>query len=251
MTPPASTTLPVPAPSAPRAWPDWPGRSALVVGLARSGLAAARLLAARGIPVTATDVRAPEALAAAGVDLPALEARGVKVAAGGTDLALLDRVDVVVASPGVPPTAPLLAEADRRGIPVVAELELAWQVSVAPWIAITGTNGKSTTTALAGLLVTAAGREAWVCGNIGQAATEGAADVPAEGAIVAEVSSFQLERVVSFKPAIGILLNLTPDHLDRHGDLATYAALKARLFARQDAADRAVLNADDAATAGW
>ncbi len=251
MTSPVSSTLPVPAASSPRAWADWPGRSALVVGLARSGLAAARLLAGRGIPVTATDTRAAGELAAAGADLPGLEAMGVRIAAGGADLLLLDRVDVVVTSPGVPPSAPLLAEADRRGIPVVAELELAFQVSAAPWIAITGTNGKSTTTALAGHLVTAAGREAWVCGNIGQAATERAADVPATGAIVAEVSSFQLERVVSFKPALAVVLNLTPDHLDRHGDMATYAALKARVFARQDDGDRCVLNADDPATAAW
>ena len=251
MTTPAHPALPVPARSAPRAWADWPGRSALVVGLARSGTAAARLLAARGIPVTATDVRDPAALAAAGVDVAGLEARGIRVAAGGTDLGLLDGTDVVVASPGVPPTAPLLAAADRRGIPVVAELELAFQASRAPWIAITGTNGKSTTTALAGRLVEAAGRAAWVCGNIGQAAAERAADVPEDGAIVAEVSSFQLERVVSFRPRVAIVLNLTPDHLDRHGELDVYAALKARVFARQEATDRAVLNADDPALAGW
>jgi UDP-N-acetylmuramoylalanine--D-glutamate ligase len=252
VTPTPSRTLPVPAPSAPRAWADWRGRSALVVGLARSGTAAARLLAARGIPVTATDARTPEELLARGVDLADLAARGVRVVAGEkSGPALLDRADVVVASPGVPPTALLLARADDRGIPVVAELELAWQVSSAPWIAITGTNGKSTTTALAGRLVTAAGREAWVGGNIGQAATERAAEVPADGAIVAEVSSFQLERVVSFRPSVAIVLNLTPDHLDRHGDLDTYAALKARVFARQRAGDRAVLNADDPALADW
>ena len=252
VTPTPSRTLPVPAPSAPRAWADWPGRSALVVGLARSGVAAARLLAARGIPVVATDALEPDALAARGVDLGDLEARGVRLITGTRSTpALLDSADVVVASPGVPPTAPLLAAADDRAIPVVAELELAFQVSKAPWIAITGTNGKSTTTALAGRLVTAAGREAWVCGNIGQAATERAAEVPAEGAIVAEVSSFQLERVVSFRPAIALVLNLTPDHLDRHGDLVTYAALKARVFARQGAADRAVLNADDPRLVDW
>ena len=243
--------LPTPAKSAPRTWADWPGRSALVVGLARSGTAAARLLAARGLPVTATDVRPAEALTAAGADLAGLEEAGVRVEAGRSDLALLDAADVVVASPGVPPTAPLLAEADRRGVPVVAELELAWQASAAPWVAITGTNGKSTTTALAGLLLEAAGKTVWVCGNIGQAASERAAAIPPDGVIVAEVSSFQLERVVSFRPALAMVLNLTPDHLDRHLDLETYAALKARVFARQTADDRAVLNADDPATSGW
>jgi UDP-N-acetylmuramoylalanine--D-glutamate ligase len=251
MSSPPNPALPVPAPSAPRTWADWPGRSALVVGLARSGLAAARLLAARGLPVTATDVRPAEALAAGGLDLGALAAAGVRVEAGRADTALLDAADVVVASPGVPPTAPLLAEADRRGVPVVAELELAFQASAAPWVAITGTNGKSTTTALAGRLLEAAGRTTWVCGNIGQAASERAREIPPDGVIVAEVSSFQLERVVSFRPAVAIVLNLTPDHLDRHGDLATYAALKARVFARQVAGDRAVLNADDPALADW
>jgi UDP-N-acetylmuramoylalanine--D-glutamate ligase len=251
MSPLTNPALPHPAPSAPRTWADWPGRSALVVGLARSGTAAARLLASRGLPVTATDARPPEALAAGGADLAGLEAAGVRVAAGRSDLALLDAADVVVASPGVPPTAPLLAEADRRGIPVVAELELAWQASAAPWVAITGTNGKSTTTALAGRLLEATGRTTWVCGNIGQAASERVATIPPDGVIVAEVSSFQLERVVSFRPALAVVLNLSPDHLDRHRDLATYAALKARVFARQGAGDRAVLNAEDPATAGW
>jgi len=250
MKPIVSPAFPVPAKDAPRSWSAWTGRRALVVGAARSGRAAARLLAGRGLPVTLADARPREALAGA-EGLAALEEHGVRIAAGRDDLALLDGADIVVTSPGVPPTAPLLAAADKRGVPVVAELELAFQVSRAPWVAITGTNGKSTTTALAGRLVAATGRPAWVCGNIGEAACEQAADIPPDGAIIAEVSSFQLERVVAFKPALALVTNLTPDHLDRHGDLATYAALKARVFAQQDAADRAVLNADDPATADW
>ena len=247
MTPARDPAFPTPAADAPRRASDWAGRRVLVVGLARSGTAAARALAERGTTVIATD-RRPEGELAMVEDL---EARGVEVRAGKDDLRLLERVDVVVASPGVPPTAPLLARADEKGIPVVGELELAFQLSRAPWVAITGTNGKSTTTALAGELFRATGRPTRVCGNIGVAATEEALLAPEDGVIVAEVSSFQLERVVSFRPHVAVLLNLTPDHLDRHGSLEVYAALKARVFARQGAGDLAVLNADDPETVGW
>ncbi len=249
--------LPEPAPTAPRRFADWSGRRVLVVGLARSGRAAARLLAERGIAVTATDTRDAAALDAtsagtnANANANALAEAGVRLVLGSDGIALLAGTDVVVASPGVSPTAPILMAADRRGIPVVAELELAFQASQAPWIAITGTNGKSTTTALTGALLASAGRDAWVAGNIGTAACERAAVVPATGVIVAEVSSFQLERVVTFRPRVACVLNLTPDHLDRHGSIEIYAALKARVFAHQGAGDQAVLNADDPATANW
>jgi len=247
VTPARDPAFPTPAAGAPRRASDWEGRRVLVVGLARSGTAAARALAERGTSVIATD-RRPESDLAMVDDL---EARGVEVKAGKEDLSLLERIDVVVASPGVPPTSPLLARADEKGIPVVGELELAFQLSRAPWVAITGTNGKSTTTALTGELFKATGRPTFVCGNIGVAATEEALRAPEDGVIVAEVSSFQLERVVSFRPRVAVLLNLTPDHLDRHGSLDVYAALKARVFGRQGAGDLAVLNADDAATVGW
>jgi UDP-N-acetylmuramoylalanine--D-glutamate ligase len=211
-------------------------------------VAAARALAQRGVTVIAAD-RRPEADLESAVD--ALEALGVETVTGKDDPSLLARADVVVASPGAAPTTPLLAHADERGIPVVAELELAFQLSRAPWVAITGTNGKSTTTALTGELFRATGRPTRVCGNIGVAATDEALLAPEDGVIVAEVSSFQLERVVTFRPHVAVLLNLTPDHLDRHGSLEVYAALKARVFAKQGAGDLAVLNADDAATVGW
>jgi len=242
--------LPEPAKDAPRTFEAWAGRRVLVVGLARSGVAAARALAGRGFAVVASDTQSEEALVAAGAAgaLDDLKGHGVLLALGTGDPALLEGADLVVVSPGVPPTAPLLAAADHRGVPVVAELELAYQLSRAPWVAITGTNGKSTTTVLAGALFQAAGRTTAVVGNIGVAATERASQVPAEGVIVAEVSSFQLERVVSFRPRVAALLNLTPDHLDRHGALTTYAALKARVFAHQREGDTAVLNGDDPAT---
>ena len=251
MIPARDPAFPTPAPDAPRRASDWTGRRVLVVGLARSGTAAARALTARGIAVTALDSRNEDELVARGVPVEELEGLGVEVRAGRDDAALLDKADVVVASPGVPPTAPLLARADERGVPVVGELELAFQLSRAPWVAITGTNGKSTTTALAGELFKATGRPTRVCGNIGVAATDEALLAPEDGVIVAEVSSFQLERVVTFRPKVAVVLNLTPDHLDRHGSLDVYAALKARVFARQGEGDLAVLNADDAATVGW
>jgi UDP-N-acetylmuramoylalanine--D-glutamate ligase len=245
--------FPIPASGAPRVIGDWTGRRALVVGLARSGVAAARALAARGVAVVASDRQSESELAARGAQgaLEELEAKGVELELGTAGLALLDHADVVVASPGVPPTAPLLAAADERGIPVVGELELAFQLSRAPWIAITGTNGKSTTTALTGALFTALGYETHLCGNIGVAATDEALKAKEDGVIVAEVSSFQLERVVTFRPRVAVLLNLTPDHLDRHGSLEVYAGLKARVFAHQQPGDLAVLNADDPATVGW
>ena len=248
MTPARDPAFPTPAADAPRRASDWDGRRVLVLGLARSGMAAARALAARGVKVIAADRRADDEL---GDAVDQLEALGVETVTGRDDASLLERADVVIASPGAAPTAPLLARADEKGIPVVAELELAFQLSRAPWVAITGTNGKSTTTALAGELFKATGMATCVCGNIGVAATDEALNAPEDGVIVAEVSSFQLERVVTFRPKVAVLLNLTPDHLDRHGSLEVYAALKARVFAKQGAGDLAVLNADDAATVGW
>jgi UDP-N-acetylmuramoylalanine--D-glutamate ligase len=248
VTPARDPAFPTPAAGAPRQAADWEGRRVLVLGLARSGVAAARALAQRGVSVIAADRRPGVELGEA-IDL--LDELGVDTVTGKDDASLLERADVVVASPGIAPTAPLLAKADERGIPVVAELELAFQLSRAPWVAITGTNGKSTTTALTGELFKATGRPTRVCGNIGVAATDEALNAPEDGVIVAEVSSFQLERVVTFRPRVAVLLNLTPDHLDRHGSLEVYAALKARVFAKQGAGDLAVLNADDAATVGW
>jgi UDP-N-acetylmuramoylalanine--D-glutamate ligase len=212
----------------------------LVVGLARSGLAAARLLLRHGAAVTGYDRRPLEELP--GVGELAASGVGLRV---GSEAADLGDAELLVVSPGVPPTAPPVALADRLGLESVSEVELAFQASAAPWIAITGTNGKSTTTALVGALLRRAGRLAWVAGNIGQALSEGIEAVPPSGFVVAEVSSFQLERTRTFRPHVAVFLNLTPDHLDRYPDLAAYAAAKARLFAAQTAEDFAVVNADD------
>jgi UDP-N-acetylmuramoylalanine--D-glutamate ligase len=219
-----------------------PGSRALVAGAARSGLAAARLLARHGLDVRVGDRRPAAELGAAA---RALAADGIALVAGRDDASLLEGRDFVVWSPGIPVSHPLAAAARARGVPVLSELELGYRAAHAPLLAVTGTNGKSTTTDLVGALLRAAGREVEVCGNIGRALCEVAENVSPSGLLVVEVSSFQLETVDQLKPFVATWLNLTPDHLDRHPDLDAYGALKARLFARQDEGDYAVWNADD------
>ena len=220
-----------------------PGRHAPVVGAARSGLAAARLLARHGLDVRVCDRRPAAELAGAQRALSA--AGGATLVAGRDDPALLEGRDVVVWSPGIPVDHPLAAAARARGIPVLSELEIGFLAAHAPLLCVTGTNGKSTTTDLVGALLRAAGREVEVCGNIGRALCEVAETVSPRGLLAVEVSSFQLETVERLKPFVATWLNLTPDHFDRHGDLERYGALKRRLFERQDEHDYAVWNADD------
>jgi UDP-N-acetylmuramoylalanine--D-glutamate ligase len=219
-----------------------PGRAALVAGAARSGLSAARLLRRHGVDVTVCDRRtaeqAPEAAAA-------LASLGVTAVWGRDDAALLEGRDLVVWSPGIPARHPLATAARAAGVPVLSELEIGYLAAHAPLVCVTGTNGKSTTTHLAGALIAAAGREVEVCGNIGRALCDVAEDVSPAGLLVVEVSSYQLETVDRLRPFVAAWLNLTPDHLERHGDLDGYGAAKQRLFARQDENDYAVWNADD------
>lgn len=219
-----------------------PGSRALVAGAARSGLAAAALLRRHGLDVVVCDTAPPERLAAAA---ERLAAAGARTAFGRDDPALLEGRDLVVWSPGLPVDHPLARAARARGLPLIGELELGGLAARAPFVCVTGTNGKSTTTDLVGALARAAGRRAEVCGNIGRALCEVAEAVDEGGLLVAEVSSFQLETVERFRPFVAAWLNLTPDHLDRHGDLDTYGAMKRRLFERQDDSDYAVWNADD------
>lgn len=216
-----------------------PGQHPLVVGAARSGLAAARLLARHGLDVRLVDRGTPS------IAPDALAPLGIEARFGTDGPEHLEGRDVVIWSPGIPATHPTAAAARTRGIPVLSELELGWLAAHAPFLCITGTNGKSTTTDLVGALLRAAGREVAVGGNIGRAVCEIAETVTASGLLVVEVSSFQLETVDRLQPHVATWLNLTPDHLDRHGDLDAYGALKARLFARQTEDDWAVLNADD------
>jgi UDP-N-acetylmuramoylalanine--D-glutamate ligase len=219
-----------------------PGSRVLVVGAARSGVAAARLLRRHGLDVRVCDARpAASAPDAAGT----LAELGAEAVWGNDAVTNLDGRDLVIWSPGVPATHALAAAARDRGVPVLSELELGFLAAHAPLVCITGTNGKSTTTDLTGALLRAAGREVEVCGNIGRPICDVAEGVSAGGLLVVEVSSFQLETVDRLKPFVGVWLNLTPDHLDRHRDLDAYASLKQRLFSRQDETDYAVWNADD------
>jgi UDP-N-acetylmuramoylalanine--D-glutamate ligase len=220
-----------------------PGTRPLVVGAARSGLAAAALLRRHGFPVRLAD----RAFGAAGDPALAARLRAGNAADEYTadDTTALAGRDLVIWSPGIAITHPIAAAARARGVPVLSELELGWLAASAPFVCITGTNGKSTTTDLTGALLRAAGREVEVCGNIGRALCEVAESVSATGLLVVEVSSFQLETVDRLRPFVATWLNLTPDHFERHGDLATYGAMKQRLFARQEETDWAVRNADD------
>ncbi|HWP67124.1 MAG TPA: UDP-N-acetylmuramoyl-L-alanine--D-glutamate ligase [Candidatus Limnocylindria bacterium] len=214
-------------------------RRALVVGFQRTGQAVARVLRARGTAVRVLDARPASDLGVRAADWEGVELRLGDAAGAGA----LDGVDLVVPSPGVPRRHALLAEAETRGIPIASEIELAARLGTARLVAITGTNGKSTTTTLVGRALELAGVRTFTGGNLGRPLIEA---VGSDAAVwVAEVSSFQLEWVERFRPAVGCLLNVTPDHLDRHADFAEYRDAKARLFAAQTPADAAVVNRDD------
>jgi len=215
------------------------GKNIAVIGLAKTGLATAEFLLGRGAKVTATDMN-PQSLAAAA--LP-----GMKTAPH--DPEILTGVDLVVPSPGVPPANPILAAAAGAGIPILSELELAGRFLRTPLIAITGTNGKTTTTALIGHILGQSGRRVFVGGNIGTPLIGYAGGPQEDHWAVIEVSSFQLQWSEMFHPAVAVLLNVTADHLDYHGSFTAYRAAKERLFANQTAADTAILNGDEPGTA--
>ncbi len=221
-------------------------RTVAVVGLARSGVAAARLIRRLGGRVLASDSGARESLTPEAVQLEAL---GCALFAGGHPDAAFAGAELVVVSPGVPLELPALEAARARGVPIIGELELGWCVMEADLIAITGTNGKTTTTALTGELAAGTMRPVLVGGNIGTPLCAQALDFPADGLVVAEASSFQLDTTERLRPRVAVVLNLTPDHLDRHQTFERYVDAKAKIFAHQTSADCAVLNADDAVTA--
>lgn len=215
-------------------------KRALVYGLGLSGRAAARLLLARGVSVLAVDRRRQGELNLE--DL--LDQERFEAIVGAEPSELPQGIDGVVVSPGVPLDRPLLRAARQRGVPIVAEVELAFGMLDGPVIGITGSNGKSTTTALTGRLLAACGYPVEVCGNIGVPLASVVDGEPGR-IFVAELSSFQLEGVKTFRPQAAAWLNLSADHLDRHADLESYAEAKRALFARQTEDDVAVLNADD------
>ncbi|MFZ0745087.1 MAG: UDP-N-acetylmuramoyl-L-alanine--D-glutamate ligase [Terracidiphilus sp.] len=219
------------------------GKKVLVVGLGKSGLAAALFLRRRGAQVTVSDVRSAEALAK---DIPALLEEGIMVEAGGHGLLTFRRQDLIVVSPGVPLDTPELAQVKSFGLPVIGELELAARFLKGKSIAITGSNGKTTTTSLLREILEQAGFRTLVGGNIGVPVVALIDESTDDTWSVLEVSSFQLESTAQFHPNIAVILNITPDHLDRHGTFENYALAKERIFASQTAQDFAVLNADNA-----
>jgi UDP-N-acetylmuramoylalanine--D-glutamate ligase len=222
------------------------GRKVLVVGLGKSGLAAALFLRRKGAQVTVSDVRSAESLAS---EIPALLEEGIMVEAGGHGLLTFRRQDLIVVSPGVPLDTPELAQARSFGLPVIGELELAAQFLKGKILAITGSNGKTTTTTLAGAILAEAGIPSLVGGNIGVPVVDLIERSTDATWSVLEVSSFQLESTETFHPAVAVILNITPDHLDRHGSFENYARAKERIFAQQNEGDALVLNADNARAA--
>ena len=215
------------------------GRSVVVLGAARSGVAVAELLLRRGARVTVSDARSSFDA------MDRLRDAGVQLETGGHTLPTLRAADLIVASPGVPLAQPAVEAARRAGVEIIGELELASRWLRGRVIAVTGTKGKSTTTTLIGRMLEADGRVVLVGGNIGVPLSAQVDASTPETMHVVEASSFQLETTTTFKPWIALWLNLADDHLDRHPDVASYAAAKARVLANQDTGDIAVLNADD------
>jgi UDP-N-acetylmuramoylalanine--D-glutamate ligase len=224
------------------------GRKVLVIGAARSGIASARFLAQRGAIVALND-RKP--MAEWPSEAIALKDEGVGQIQGDPPSWLLDQIDLVVISPGVPTKAIPIRYADRRGAEVIGEIELASRFLRGRVVAITGTNGKTTTTTLIGEMLRDAQISVQVGGNIGQALISMVDSSRDDGWSVVEVSSFQLETIVDFHPEVAAVLNVTPNHMDRYDALQDYAAAKHRVFANQTASDVAVLNADDEIVSSW
>jgi UDP-N-acetylmuramoylalanine--D-glutamate ligase len=214
----------------------------LVVGLGKSGVASALFMKERGARVTVSDTKSGDELRN---EIPVLLDHGITVETGGHGDRTFRGQDLIVVSPGVPVDAPPLVQARAAGENVIGEIELAAQFLPGPIVAITGSNGKTTTTTLTGEIMTAAGFAALVGGNIGTPAISLADRAQPETVIVLEVSSFQLETIQTFRPKVAVVLNVTPDHLDRHRTLEVYVDAKARIFENQQASDFAVLNADD------
>jgi UDP-N-acetylmuramoylalanine--D-glutamate ligase len=223
--------------------PPLPDGPFLVVGLARSGQAAARLLAARGERVIGVDAGSPEGA-------EGLRGVGVEVSLDGDGSESVGRARSVVKSPGVPAQAPAIAAARERGLPIIGELELAWRLLSNRFVAVTGTNGKTTVTELLGHVWRTAGEPVAVAGNVGTPLASLVDEVPPAATIVCEASSFQLEDSEWFAPECGVLLNIAPDHLDRHRDLDQYLAAKLRVFAHQGNEDVCVYNGSEPALRG-
>ncbi|MCR4430054.1 MAG: UDP-N-acetylmuramoyl-L-alanine--D-glutamate ligase [Tepidanaerobacteraceae bacterium] len=220
---------------------DVRGKNILIIGLARSGIAAAVELKKMGAKVTGSDIKPREALK----DIEHLKSMGINLVCGGHPLSLLKDCDLVVVSPGVPSDLPILEEARKRDILVISELELGYLFAKAPIIAVTGTNGKTTTTTLIGEILKNDARNISVAGNIGIPLIREIEENTMKDYLVVEVSSFQLENILHFKPKISVILNITEDHINRHKTFENYIEAKARILENQDEKDYAVLNYDD------
>ncbi|HPD56846.1 MAG TPA: UDP-N-acetylmuramoyl-L-alanine--D-glutamate ligase [Smithellaceae bacterium] len=225
---------------------DLKNKKILVLGVGKTGIATAKFLAGQGAKITLTDEKP---LNNWGTDFEQI-ARESWLKAAAFDPAALDDVTMVIPSPGFPPHNALLLEALKRKIPVMSEIELAYRFIKTPLIAITGTNGKTTTTTLVGEILKKSGKNAFVGGNIGNPLIEYAAGAAEAEIAVAEISSFQLQWVEEFHPFVATLLNVTSDHINYHGSFEAYLKVKSRIFARQTKDDFAVLNADDPALQG-
>ncbi|MFA6355694.1 MAG: UDP-N-acetylmuramoyl-L-alanine--D-glutamate ligase [Candidatus Omnitrophota bacterium] len=221
---------------------EFKGKKVTVAGLAKSGMAAALLLKRRGARVWATDSGRSAALIKHG---RLLKKRGITVELGKHSPSFIEGKDLVVISPGVPDDSPVLQWAGRFKVPVIGEIELGYLCCPAPIVAVTGTNGKSTTTTLIGEILKKGGKHAVVCGNIGNPFCGEIAKMRKDSIVVLEVSSFQLESIRSFRPHVAVMLNISQNHFDRHPGLAAYMKAKARVFENQDGKDWAVFNNDD------
>jgi UDP-N-acetylmuramoylalanine--D-glutamate ligase len=221
---------------------DLSNKRVLVVGLGKSGVASALFLQSRGAKVTVSDTKPQDQL---GEEIPILLDHGIVVETGGHGERTFRGQDLIVVSPGVPADSAPLVQARALGEPVIGEIELASQCLTRNIVAITGSNGKTTTTTLAGEIVAAGGFPTVVGGNIGTPAISLVERAKADTVVVLEVSSFPLETIQTFRPKVAVVLNITPDHLDRHRTFEDYTNAKARIFENQQGEVFAVLNADD------
>jgi len=226
---------------------DLNGKRVLIVGIGKSGVASALFAKARGARVTVSDAKTEDQLRA---EIPILLDHGIAVETGGHGERTFRGQDLIIVSPGVPVDAPMLVHARTLGESVIGEIELAAQFLQGPIVAITGSNGKTTTTTLTGEILVAGGYSTLVGGNIGTPAISLVEEAKPGDYIVLEVSSFQLETIQTFRPKVAVILNITPDHLDRHRTFQTYVDAKARIFENQNGGDFAVLNADDPTCVG-
>jgi len=226
---------------------EFNGAKVSVLGLARSGIAVSKLLAKYNAKVLASDIKPLEELPA---QIKELEELNIIIETGGHSKKIYD-ADYIIVSPGIPPFAPIIKEIQKRNIPILSEIEVAYRLSKAPIIAITGTNGKTTVTTLIGKMLEAGGLEVLVAGNIGYALCERIDEISSNGYIIAEISSFQLKYITHFHPFISVLLNITPDHLNWHKDMKDYVDSKLRIFENMQADDIIVHNLDDYGINKW